>query len=302
MKTKINYLLTGAVILTALVYQGCSKSDSKLPAINGYDKAGDVASDNLLAYWTFDGTTNESISSTAPSVSKGNSFATGVKGQALKLAKGYLLFPTITKLSAANAFPSVTVSAWINVDNTGSDSTQSIFAITQSTEAQTDWNTGPVNMYTETNKPTTKDDTLVLHSSFSTYSTANRRGGDNINDYGVRGTDFQTVKGTNKWVHYVMVYDGVGSNIDLYANGVRVSNNNFRNRKDGDVGIGVIVSPVPTQVLIGGFPNAYTGFPNSSVQGWQGKLTGSLDEIRVYSKALSELEIGSLYALELAGR
>lgn len=304
MKKTIYYLFAGGMVATMLSIGSCSE-DSKLPAINGYNKAADVAADNLLAYWDFNGSNDETISGTAAAVENGDSFVDGVKGKALHLNAGYLRYPSISALNTADAIPSVTVSCWVNITNNNS-TVSSIFNITQSIADQTDWNTGSVLLYAETNKPTTKNDTLVLHSAFSTYDGATRRGGDNINDYGVRGTDFQTVKGTDRWVHYVMRYDGVGSNIDIYADGVRVSNNNFRHRTynpgGGDVGLGVINQTTPTLVLIGGFPTAATGFTNSPDQGWQGLLTGGIDEIRVYNKALSDLEIGSLYALEKAGR
>jgi hypothetical protein len=300
-------ILSVIAALGLIIFNACSKSSNntpQLPPINGYASSNDVASANLLAHWTFDGTNNETISSTAPTTTTGATFGTGVKGQALVLNNGYLVFPTIAKLSGAGAFPSVTVSCWVNTDNRDSLAS-SVFAITKATSAQTDWNDGPVNVYLETGKNhLTYDDTLVLHSAFATYPGGVRAGGDNINDYGVRGTDFQTVLGTKKWVHYVMRYDGSGSNIDLYANGVRVSNNNFRFRGAGTppVGLGNIISPTPTQVVIGSFPNAAAGYTGSATQAWQGLYVGSIDEIRVYSSALTDLEIGSLYQLELAGR
>ena len=298
-------IVTIAAVLGVIIFNACSKSSTpSLPPVNGYNTSNDVASASLLAHWTFDGTNNETISGTAPTTTTGATFGTGVKGQALVLNNGFLLFPTITKLSAANAFPSVTVSCWVNTDNRDSLAS-SVIAITKTTSAQTDWNDGPVNVYLETGKNhLTYDDTLVLHSAFATYPGGVRQGGDNINDYGDRGTDFQTVLGTKKWVHYVMKYDGASSNIDLYANGVLVSNNKFRNRTTGTppVGLGNIISPTPTQVVIGGWPNAATGYTGSAAQSWQGLYVGSIDEIRVFSTALTDLEIGSLYQLELAGR
>ena len=60
----------------------------------------------------------------------GASFGTGVKGQALTLNNGYLVFPTIAKLSGANAFPSVSVSCWVNTDNRDSLAS-SVFCITK---------------------------------------------------------------------------------------------------------------------------------------------------------------------------
>jgi hypothetical protein len=305
-KGKLSLVIAATAVLLAGAVFSCKKSSSpSLPKIGPYDNSNQVASASLLAHWTFDGTNNETISSTAPSNSVGAAFATGVKGQALVLTNGYLAYPAIAKLNTANAVASFTVSAWVNVDNNGSTVSE-VFALTQASATQSDWNTGSISMYLETGHPKATDDTLVFHGAFSSYTGTGgtRLGGDNINDYGVRGTDFQTVKSTNKWVHYVLRYDASGSNIDIFANGVRVSNNNFRNRTTGNppVGIGAIVQTVPTQVLIGGIPNATTGFPNSAAQVWQGLFTGSIDELRVYNSALQDTDIGYLYQLELAGR
>ena len=301
----LSLVLTGGIVLLVVTMSSCKKknSDPVLPPIGGYNNSNEVAAANLLAHWTFDGTLNENKAAIVPSASINTSFVTGVKGQALSLAAGYVRYPAIPALSTATAIPSVSVSGWINVTNNGVSPT-SIFALTQSTAVQSDWNTGPVNYYAETGHPIATNDTLALHASFSTYVGATRLGGDNINDYGIRETDFKTVKGAGKWVHYVMVYDGVGSNIDIYANGILVSNNNFRHRTTGSpaVGIGVITTTPPIQALIGAFPNVASGYPNSITQAWQTYMTGSVDELRVFSKALTAAEITALYQLELAGR
>ena len=302
------FLSIGAFLLS-VTNTSCKKSNSDvvLPPIGGYNTSNDVAAANLKAHWAFDGNANESISSTAPSTSLKSTFVPGVKGQAVKLDSGYILYPTIAALNTVN-LGSVTVSTWINTDNQG-DGTRptGVFALTLGTAAQTDWNSGPINMYLENGRPATYDDTLVLHSAFSTYGSGSRMGGDNINDYGVRETDFKTVHGTNKWVQYIIRYDGSGSFFDIFANGVLVSNNNFRFKYTGalpGVGFGPIVLPAATQtqVVIGGFPNTTTGFPMSAIQGFQGLYRGSIDELRFYNKALSADEITALYQLELAGR
>ncbi len=302
MKKTINYLVASISVLAMLVLASCSKSSSSLPPINGFNSANDIASANLLAHWSFENTAKEDKSGTAPTTSIGNSFVTGQVGKALSLSQGYLVYPTITALSSANAFPSVTVSLWVNIANNGTLQTN-VFGITQSTTAQTDWNTGPLNVYVETGNHKATSDTLQVHANFSTYSSpAARQGGDNVNAYGIAGTDYQWVTSGGKWMHYVMIYDGTGSNIDLYVNGAVVSNNKFRHRTNQSGGIGNIVNIPPTQVVIGSWPTSVAGFTNSAAQGWQGLMTGSVDEIRVYSKALSTSEIGSLYSFGQAGR
>lgn len=306
--TRISAWVAAGLVVGTALFTACSKSDDtpSLPPIGGYNSSNEVAATNLLAHWTFDGTNNERISSTAPSTSKNATFGTGAsgKGQSLSLAGGYVLFPTIAKLSSANAIGSVTVSAWINTTNNGKTAS-SVFALTQALASQGDWNDGPVNMYLENSKPTTKGDTLTVHAAFHTLKDGKYSlGGDNINDYGVAGTDFQYVKGGGKWIHYVMVYDGANSTIDLYVNNVLVSNKNFRLRTAGTPAapIGPITIATPTQVVIGGWPNADSGYTKSTTQAWQGLFTGGIDEVRVYGKALSSTEIGSLYQLESAGR
>jgi hypothetical protein len=303
------FLLRALIVVGGIagLFTSCIKEGNKddnfttapPPPIGSYNNSNDVAAANLKAHWTFDGTTNEVISNTAPVTAKNNSYTTGVKGQALSLNAGYLLYPTIAALSTPSALSSVTVSMWVKIDNNGSQASE-LFAVTQSTTAQTDW-AAIVNVYAETGHAVAYDDTLVLHAAVGSYASGSRAGGDNINDFGNRGTDFQTVLGTKKWVHYVMRYDATTSAIDIFANGIRVSNNNFRIRMANGKLLGPLVAPVPTQVLIGGFPNSSNGFPNSATQSWQALLTGSIDEIRVYNTALSDFDITALYKFEKNG-
>jgi len=302
MKSLFRSFLTLCVLGTLAGLAGCTKAkfddDFKkgdVPPIGNYTKSDDVAASNLVAHWTFDNTTNEVISNTAPTSVLNNSFVQGVKGQALHLNKGYLLYPVIDKLNTANGLGSVSVSLWINVDNNGSQATE-FFALTPGPAKQTDWGSF-VNIYAETGHPVSTDDTLALHAAVGNYASGSRVGGDNINDYGNREQDFKTVHGTNKWVHYVMVYDGSKSTLDIYANNVLVSNKNFRVR----TGLGSLVAPIPMQALVGAFPNSSSGFANSGTQSWQALLNGSVDEIRVFSKALSTDEIHALYFYEKLG-
>ena len=310
MKKRISYLFAAGILISAATISSCNKSssDPALPPIGGYNNSDEVAASNLKAHWGFEGSSSESISSTAPTTSLRASFVTGVRGQALKLDSGYIVYPSIAAMNV-QALGSATVSCWIYTDNQGNGSRPTgVFALALAGLTQTDWNTGPLNMYLENGRPTTYDDTIVLHGAMATYVGGNRLGGDNINDYGAREIDFKTVHGTNKWVQYILRYDGTGSFLDIYANGVLVSNNNFRYKYTGALpgtGFGPILLPLPTsstQVLIGGFPNTTTGFPASPLQGFQGLFRGNIDELRFFNKALTAAEITALYQLELAGR
>jgi Concanavalin A-like lectin/glucanases superfamily len=300
LKTKSSIILCLAL---AFVAGSCTKAKTDddftkgdpPPVPGGFTNSSQVAASNLLAYWNFEGDRKEVKSSTVPSVETNTSFVTGIKGQALNFNAGYVLYPTIAALSSANAIPSCTVSMWVKFKNNGSQASE-FFALTRTPASQTDWLT-ILNVAAETGRPETNEN-LVFHSWVGTYPSGSRNGGDNINDYGNAGVDFQMVPKANQWVQYIMRYDGVAETVDLFANNIRVSNNNFRVR----TGLGPIVCPTPTQVLLGGFPTMATGFPLSGNQSWQALLTGTMDELRVYSKALSDIEITALYQLERQGR
>ncbi len=274
MKTyKIISILLSAVV----VFSGCTKADygdnvvkgDPPPVPGGFTNSDQVAAANLVAYWGFDGSNNEIKSNTAPIKVNNASFTTGIKGQALQLNSGFLLYPTIAALSSANALSSCTVSMWVNFSNNGSQASE-FFALAKDTSKQNDW-LGILNIAAETGH-SASDQNIAFHSWIGTYPSGTRQ--------------------------YMMRYDASSENLDLYVNNTRVSNNNFRHRG----GFGPIVMPTPTQVLIGAFPTAITGFSLSGNQSWQALLTGSIDEIRVFNKALSDLEISALYKLERQGR
>ena len=296
---------TRLLCLTILIALGsCTKvnrnDDVKLgdppPVPGGYTNSSQVATANLLAYWNFEANNNEVKSNTAPTNAVNTSSSTGIKGKGLTFNQGFVLYPTISALSTANAVGSCTVSLWLKFANNGSKLT-SFFALSRNVNVETSWLT-ILNVASETGNHPASDDYLYFHSWIGNYANGNRNGGDNINDYGNAGVDYQRFQGANKWVQYIMRYDGATSIIDLFANNIRVSNNNFRVRG----GLGSLVSTIPTRVVLGGFPNTTTGFTNSPTEGFHGLYTGDMDEVRVYNKALSDQEISALYILERQGR
>ena len=296
---------TRLLCLTILIALGsCTKvnrnDDVKLgdppPVPGGYTNSSQVATANLLAYWNFEANNNEVKSNTAPDSAVFTTSSTGIKGKGLTFNQGFVRYPAIAALSTANAVGSCTVSLWLKFANNGSKLT-SFFALSRNVNVETSWLT-ILNVASETGNHPASDDYLYFHSWIGSYANGNRNGGDNINDYGNAGVDYQRFQGANKWVQYIMRYDGATSIIDLFANNIRVSNNNFRVRG----GLGSLVSTIPTRVVLGGFPNASTGFTNSPTEGFHGLYTGDMDEVRVYNKALSDQEISALYILERQGR
>jgi hypothetical protein len=91
-----------------------------------------------------------------------------------------------------------------------------------------------------------------------------------------------------------MTWDGATSMFKIYANGVKISNPEWEARGT----TGPLSFTTPTKPIIGAWGTNISGTPDS----WQVPMTGLVDEVRVYNKALSDGDISSLYQLESAGR
>lgn len=277
-------------------FTSCKKSDdtATLPSIGGYNSSNDVSATNLLAHWTFDGTNNERKSGTAPSEAKNASFTTGAsgQGQALSLAAGYLYYPEIAALNSASSLPSFTVSAWINVKNNkvvGSDHPTMFLTFPRAD----DW-IGNINLMSETGRYSADKDTLVVKGLLSQkLASGDASNQDSVNDPS-KGGD-QAFKGAGKWSHVVITYDGPTSMFLVYANGKKISNPEWEQRGT----TGPLNLRTPSRALIGAFG---TNLPGRTAEVWQQSMTGQLDELRIYNKALTVGDVSSLYNLELAGR
>jgi len=294
MKKTIYYLFASAGIATMLVVGSCSKSET-LPAIDGYNSSNDVAKANLVAHWTFDGTNNEAISSTAPIHTYGTvGFGTGQIGQALKLTAGALVYPTITKINEANALNNFTVSLWINVNGTkGTNGAFTSFFGICPTSVSDIWPDIAANAETSHHKP--GSDTLELKNYFSSHVAG---GGTNNQDNLANGSNSSPwFLGGNKWSHYVMRWDGTTHQFFIYGNGVSVGSYTDR----GTAGIEIMA--VPVQAIFGSLASSDIGFAGAPAQqSWNPWATAMIDDVRVYNTALADKDVTALYDLGKAGR
>ena len=296
--------LAGLALLALLSMNACkdgSDDDIALPPIGGFNNADEVGAADLLAHFPMDQGGKEHISGAAPSESKNATYVTGKKGTCVSLAAGYLAYDPISKLSANTV--SYSASAWVSLannkaaDGTGGSATM-IFSMTRPNE----W-AGNFNMMAETGWYKAAVDTLVPKAllvsmegtppsaSFQDSRPDPAKGGDQV----VKGA------GADKWTHVVITWDATSSKFLVYANGKKVSNPEWEERKVNNVGMGDLVfNSAATRPLIGAFNTNTPG--NGTPEGWQVPMTGKVDEVRVWKKALSAAEIDALYQLESAGR
>ena len=295
-----NTLMITAFGLATLIACNKSNNDIPLPNIDGYANSNAVASANNIAYWALDGNGIESKNNVSPTSVVNATYTTGVKGQGVSLANGYIYYANaLTGLASNQPW---TLSAWIQVANTqipggtppANNHPYQYFQASIPTKLF-----GNINGLIEAGQYGVASDTLVLKA---VYQDLNGGTQDNINNYGVAGTDFKVVKkaGTNKWVHVVTTYNPTGgtgtqSVFRIYADSALVSNMNFENRGTNSF------MYTPGEVIIGGW---YNNIPGKTVSAdtWTTAFTGKIDEVRLYNKLLTTDEISALYHLGQSGR
>jgi hypothetical protein len=301
---KTKTILALAVVLTTIA-TSCKKKndpvDIPLPPIGGYNNSNEVGAANLKAYWPLDANGNESKAGTAPTSSNGVTFGTvGVKGQAATFANGYLYYASAVGGALASNQP-FTVSAWVQAANNGlaggnPPANNHPYQYFQMAKPGSLF--GNINLLIEAGQYLTTSDTLTLKSVYSDAGGLQ----DNINNYGIAGTEYKVVKkgGTNQWIHVVTTYNPAGGSgsqsvFRIYADSVLVSNKNFENRGAASFAY------TAHEIIIGGW---YNNIPGKTVTAdtWTTAFTGKIDEVRVFNKLLTTAEIYALYELGKAGR
>jgi hypothetical protein len=291
------YVVAGMVGVAGLVTWSCDDDENALPPIDGYNNSNEVATDNLMAHWTFDDTNNERISKTAPSNTYGTvGFATGQIGKALDLKKGVLVYPPISSINSANALNNFTVSMWVNVKNnrkTTSEGFTAFFGLIPS--AVTDiW--GDIVASAETGQHLPTSDTLKLKNLLNTHPLS---GGNSLQDNialknGDKGAFFM---GADRWAHYVMTWNASTHQFRIYGNAVSVGGYDDRGTT------AELIMAVPVKAVFGSLASSDIGFAGAPAQQpWNPWATASIDDVRIYNTVLSDAEITALFNLGTAGR
>ncbi len=284
----------GGALMLSLVLSSCKEEDAPLPPIGGFNNSGEVGKTDLIGYFPLNGNGNESISGSTPESSVNTTFVTGKKGQAASFAKGYIAHKPIAALTANTS--SYSVSCWFAVANNKNNATM-LVTLTRPNE----W-AGNFNLMSETGWKDADNDTLVLKGLFVSRegTPASDSWQDSRNEPSKGGV--QSFKGAStatkeNWVHGVATYDATNSNFLIYANGVKISNPEWEVRgTTGDL----VFNSGASRVVLGAFGTNIPG--NGTIEPWQVPMTGKLDEVRIWKKALSAQEVDALFQLESAGR
>lgn len=276
----------GIVAVTAVALSACTKANYSddfpeggvPPTAGGFTASSQVAQSNLVAYWGFNGDLKESVSGTT-GTNNGMTFSQGLKGQALQgAAATSKAYATATPSDAVKNLKAYSISLWVNTpQNVGATG---LFSIGHTTEF---W--ANVNIFLDNGAAGTAVFKTIFRNNNNT--PANYQA-DN-------GTQTSTTA-FNNWTNYIITYDTSGI-VKSYINGSLLTT------KTGTP------KPVAAQfsnvgpIVFGAlhFMTVPSSTSGATDQPWAGYLSGKLDEVRIYNRALTDIEVSALSILERRG-
>ena len=230
-------------------------------SIGGYSSTKEIAPSNLVGYWAFDGNLIDSVSNKA-GTNSGTSFTGGIKGQALQgVDKGYVVSDVSTAVQNLKSF---TITSWVN----SPQNANGIVGLVDIANANSFW--GNLTVFFE-NGSTTDVGKLKVH--------VNNNGKD------AWLGNYDLTKPWNNWMNIAVSYDG-DSTFKVFLNGSKIATQVASN-------YGNLVFQDATKMVFGTvqFQTKPSLTSATDAQDWASYLTGALDEVRIYNKALEESDI-----------
>jgi hypothetical protein len=263
-----------------------------------------IDSSNLIAHWTFDSTTAESISKLTPSNSGGSfQYVAGRIGKAISFTNGWLTYPAgATFAGVANSILNgndtlengFTISLWAHLPTNVPNDTlfTNLFQLSDPNIAN--W---PLAGIAVIERP---DSLMGLGGGLTNLdSTGTHQSADSAY-FGYLQAD------TLSWAFIALVYDTAGHQLQYYFNGVyRGSTVLITGNTSGSVlpTSESFLLPTPNYATIGAFESSNTFSSQYSLPSFMNPgLTGALDDIRFFNIPLNQYNISDLYQLGLEGR
>lgn len=287
---KNKFKITGAFLIIIMIMMSsmltsCTKT--KDPNAGKTDP-GTIATSNLVAYFPFEGNATESIANLTPTLQPGVTYVTGRRGQAYQGASLAHLLYTLPAASKLKTLTSFSVAMWFKTPRVTGDPEPTIFEIGNS--ADLFWG----NLKLSLIRRDAGVDTLVFKSYFR------KTGVPFENQWIEYGNKLFPA---NIWMHLVFQYDQATSKFMIYKDGVKVVTNDGVEKRwaDGDQivprpALGPLAFANADKLNIGAWRPKSEG---TATDAWMGWFLGNLDELRVYDKALTAIEVKALYDAEV---
>jgi hypothetical protein len=249
-----------------------------LPSFDGYSASKDIASSNLVAFWGFNNTLSDSLSTTTGILTSGTSYGAGITGKGLQVTStGYAVINTPAAVKALKSF---TIGMWVNMPlNTGAAGIVSV------AHSQNFW--GNFDVFFD-NGGTATTGVLKVHVFNNSGSTS-----------GVDGWEggYTVQNPWNVWTQIVVTYDNDAGTITVYYDGASVGTNT-------PPGFAPLDWSSAAQMIFGAlqFQSNPSLTSATGSQGWAASVNGVIDDVTVYNTALSSTQIDALYHLQKLSR
>lgn len=267
-------LIASGCLLSSCYKKFDTKSYAPALSIGGFTSTAEIGSGSLVGYWAFDGSLIDSVSKTN-GTNTGTSFTKGIKGQALQGANnGYVLFNPGTAITGVSSF---SITFWVN----SPVNTNGIVGLVNLSNTKNFW--GNIDMFFE-------NGSTADAAHFKAHIT-----NGNGKDHWIDKTGLPAI--FNNWTAMALSYDNASSTFKYYVNGNLIVTNvdtAFGSLHFADSGP-MVFGTVHFQTN----PSLTSGSGN---QPWASYLTGQLDEVRFYNKALSDNEVSSMVKLQGRGK
>jgi hypothetical protein len=314
-KSKISLLVIGGIALAAISIESCSKSSSNNAPppptpIGGYVSSDSVAPDALIAYWPFDGDVNDHKGGLQATTAGTPAYATdGIRGKAYQGSQGtYATF--VPPATFPTSLASYTITFWYNLaSQVDTNTTQGVFfysGVQQQGEL--------INEFEAPANKNLKGDSVRIHPGFWDI-------GDPAPNYQLFVPETFNLGAIGKWVFFTVSYNGGTSTYTAYQNAVPTPANTafspntppnqpypfpgYYNTPNPLWTDGTKATPLgplkftdaPQSIVLGSWPDGLFG-----QQAAKACFLGQLDELRVFSRALTQQEVSGLYLNGQAGR
>jgi hypothetical protein len=273
--------------IAAVIVFGCydefdPKSYQPVFTISGYSATDEIEPTSLSAYWSFDEGLTETVSGTEATnheVTQVNGF----KGQGVSFnanSPSWLLSETPPNIAALGSF---TISFWVNptfVDSDGNGSIDGIIGLVGISNPTRFW--GNLEWFIENNS---NPDAAIVKVILTH---------DNATETDIVVNNYKGL--FDNWTNHALTYDAETSTLSYYINGSRLAT------KAAPWTGPIIFSGSGPMVFGTAQFQTSPSLTNHGPESWASHRTGSIDEVRVYNKALSATDINALVVLQGKGK
>jgi len=250
----------------------------------------------LKSYWQFEGNTTDEGENKLSGTSKNVTYVPGISGQALKIGiDGYLLLKAVgDTVKYPNEFVglpvdtlknlgSFTVAFWMFGVGPVQGGAQGVFSFSNSNEF---W--GNLDLFLENYSSPTDPNAAHLKIHMFNGGVASGNGEEWTADDNMKLGNV-----LNKWTHIGITYDAATSKISVYKDGAATAT---INKTLGGGNYGKIKFNNFNGLVLGTHHFQTTpSLTNHGPESWAKSFNGSLDQFRIYNKALSAAEITNLF-------